>query len=75
MQKLVRPGGFVIIAAFHLKGAPKCSGLPVYRYNAQMLQEKAGADFLLLDAFEHTYTQPSGDTREYVYTLFQRSIP
>lgn len=75
MHKLVKPGGFVIIAAFHLNGAAKCSGLPVFRYNAQMLQEKAGNTFQLLDAFDYTYTQPSGDTREYVYTLFQRIAP
>ena len=75
MHRLVRPGGFVIISAFHLDGADKCSGLPVYRYNAQMLQERAGDDFQMLEAFDHTYTQPSGDTREYVYTLFQRIAP
>ena len=64
--------GFVIIAAFHLNGASACSGLPVHRYSSQMLQQKAGDEFKLLEAFDYTYTQPSGDTREYVYTLFQR---
>ena len=72
LQKLVRPGGYVIIAAFNLNGAPTCSGLPVFRYDARMLQEKLGDDFKLLEAFDHTYTQPSGDTRAYVYTLFRR---
>jgi len=64
--------GYVNIAAFNLKGAPKCSELPVFRYNAPMLQEKLGEEFQLKEAFDYTYTQPSGDTREYVYTLFQR---
>lgn len=72
LRKLVRPGGFVIIAAFNLDGAPTCSGLPVFRYNAPMLREKLGDDFKLLEAFDHTYTQPSGDTRAYIYTRFQR---
>jgi len=72
LQKLVRPGGYVIIATFNLNGAPTCSGLPVFRYDARMLQEKLGDDFKLLEAFDHTYTQPSGDTRAYVYTLFRR---
>jgi len=72
LRKLVSPGGFVIIASFNLKGAPKCSGLPVFRYNAPMLQEKLGEEFQLKEAFDYTYTMPSGDTREYVYTLFQR---
>ena len=72
LQKLVRPGGYVIIATFNLNGAPTCSGLPVFRYDARMLQEKLGDDFKLLEAFDHTYTQPFGDTRAYVYTLFRR---
>ncbi|MCK4992652.1 MAG: hypothetical protein KAS29_19270, partial [Bacteroidales bacterium] len=72
LRTLVSQNGYVIIAAFNLKGAPKCSGLPVFRYNAPMLQEKLGEEFQLKEAFDYTYTQPSGDTREYVYTLFQR---
>jgi len=72
LRKLVSPGGHVIIAAFNLKGAPKCSGLPVFRYDASMLQEKLGEEFQLKEAFDYAYTQPSGGTREYVYTFFQR---
>ncbi len=72
LRKLVKVEGHVIIAAFNLQGAPKCSGLPVYKYDAKMLQEKLGKKFQLIEAFDYTYTQPSGDTREYVYTMFQR---
>ena len=72
LRDLVKIEGFVIIAAFNLNGAPKCSGLPVHRYDASMLQEKLGEEFLLIETFDYTYTMPSGDTREYVYTLFQR---
>ena len=72
LRTLVLQKGYVIIAAFNLKGAPKCSGLPVFRYNAPMLQKKLGEEFQLKEAFDYTYTMPSGDTREYVYTLFQR---
>lgn len=72
LRKLVRKEGHVIIAAFNLDGAPKCSGLPVFRYETKMLQERLGEEFNLKEAFDYTYTMPSGDTREYVYTLFQR---
>lgn len=72
LRKLVRKEGYVIIAAFNLDGALKCSGLPVFRYNTMMLQERLGEEFDLKEAFDFTYTMPSGDTREYVYTLFQR---
>ena len=75
IRKLVKISGYVIIAAFNLNGAPKCSGLPVFRYDAQMLQEKLGESFHLKETFDYTYTMPSGDTREYVYTLFQKDKP
>jgi hypothetical protein len=65
-------GGYVILAEFNLEGAKKCCGLDVYNYNEQMLQDGLGANFELIKAFNYTYTQPSGNTREYVYTLFKR---
>jgi ubiquinone/menaquinone biosynthesis C-methylase UbiE len=72
LRKLVKIEGYVIIAAFNLDGAEKCSGLPVFRYDQNMLQNKLGEGFSLLKAFDYTYLMPSGNTREYVYTLFQR---
>ena len=73
LKKIIKDDGFVILAEFNLEGAKKCCGLDVYNYNDAMLQEYLGADFKLLKSFNYTYTQPSGNTREYVYTLFKRS--
>jgi SAM-dependent methyltransferase len=72
IRKLVKQNGFVIIAAFNLNGATKCSGLPVFRFDENILQEKLGGSFQLIEAFNYTYTMPMGETREYVYTLFKR---
>jgi len=72
LKDKVNNNGFVILAEFNLQGAAKCSGLPVKRYNTQMLQEKLGNDFKLIDNFDYDYTMPSGEIRKYVYTLFQR---
>ena len=72
LKKVVKKGGFVILAEFNLDGAKKCSGLDVFNYNEEMLQERLGSDFKLLKYFNYTYTQPSGNKREYVYTLFQK---
>ena len=72
VRRLVKNGGHVIIAAFNLNGATKCNGLPVYRYNEIMIKCGLGEDFKLIESFDYTYTQPSGDTREYIYTLFKR---
>jgi len=72
LRKLVRPGGNVIIATFNLNSATTCSGLPVFRYDKQMLAQKLGKDFILQDHFNFNYTMPSGEKRAYVYTLFKR---
>ncbi|MFO7674398.1 MAG: class I SAM-dependent methyltransferase [Lutibacter sp.] len=72
LKGALKPKGFVILAEFNLEGAKKCSGLDVFNYNEEMLHERLGTDFVLLKSFNYTYTQPSGNTREYVYTLFQK---
>lgn len=72
LKSALRPKGFVILAEFNKEGAKKCSGLDVFNYNEEMLQERLGSDFELLKSFNYAYTQPSGNTREYVYTLFQK---
>ncbi|PHQ56953.1 MAG: SAM-dependent methyltransferase [Lutibacter sp.] len=72
IKKNISSEGYVILAEFNIEGAKKCSGLDVFNYNEEMLQERLGSDFKLLKSFNYTYTQPSGNKREYVYTLFQK---
>lgn len=72
INKVIKLNGFVILAQFNLKGAKKCCGLDIINYNEEMLQKGLGEDFKLLQSFDYTYTQPFGNTREYVYTLFKR---
>ncbi|MDL5502619.1 MAG: hypothetical protein QSU88_05320, partial [Candidatus Methanoperedens sp.] len=71
--KVIKKDGYVIIAAFSLKGAKKCSGLDVKNYDRDMLAKFLGEDFRLLEYFDHTYYMPSGKPRQYIYTLFQNS--
>ena len=68
----VKPGGFAILAQFNLQSAEKCSGLPVYRYNKEMLEEIMSPGFSLIKHFDYDYTNPSGGIRTYIYTLFKR---
>jgi SAM-dependent methyltransferase len=72
LLKSVRPGGYVIIAAFSPQGAKQCSGLKVHRYDQNSLAEFLGKGFELREWFDYLYTMPSGDHRPYIYTLFQR---
>jgi SAM-dependent methyltransferase len=72
LRKLVRRNGFVIISAFHLDGATRCSGLPVEQYDEHILADKLGEDFQLRESFTYAYRMPSGNERLFVYTLFKR---
>lgn len=72
LNNLVHKYGYVILAEFNLDSAEKCSELPVHRYSADMLREKLGEDFNLITSFDYEYTMPSGDSRTYIYTLFQK---
>lgn len=72
LLKVLRPGGYVILAAFAIGGASKCSGLDVRNYDVESLVQFLGPDFQLIESRQHTYQMPSGDLRPYVYTLFQR---
>ncbi len=73
LKKVTRKGSYVIIAAFSLEGAKKCSGLDVKNYDQNMLAKFLGKDFSLLEYFDYTYHMPSGELRPYIYTLFRKN--
>lgn len=72
LKSKLRKDAYVILAQYNLAGASKCAGLPVCRYDKNMLAKRLGTDFNLIESFEYSYSMPSGDLRPYVYTLFQR---
>lgn len=72
LKKMLKGNGFAIISAFSLNGAPKCSGLNVKRYDQISLSLFLGEDFELIDHFDFLYSMPNGNTRPYIYTLFQK---
>jgi SAM-dependent methyltransferase len=73
LKRLVKIGGYVIIAVFSLEGAKKCSGLNVANYDHTMISQFLGDNFELMEHFPYLYIQPSGGERPYVYTLFRRT--
>lgn len=73
LKKVIKKGGYVIIAAFSLEGAKKCSGLDVKNYDQNMLAKFLGEDFHLLEYFNYIYHMPSGKPRPYIYALFQKN--
>lgn len=74
LKKTVKRGGNVIIAAFSLKGAKRCSGLDIKNYDQNMLVKFLGKEFNLTEYFDYTYKMPSGELRPYIYTLFKKTV-
>jgi ubiquinone/menaquinone biosynthesis C-methylase UbiE len=72
LKKVIGKRGYVIIAAFSLEGAKKCSGLNIKNYDQNILAKFLGEDFSLIEYFDYTHYMPSGEPRPYIYTLFQK---
>ena len=73
LQSLLRVGGHAIFAEFSENGAPKCAGLTLHRYSLEELSERLGPSFDMIAHFEHTYFNPNGDPRPYIYALYRRA--
>jgi SAM-dependent methyltransferase len=72
LKTVLKPKGFVIISVFSKNGAEKCCGLPLKRYDVEMLKNELGPDFELKKSFNYTFVNPFGSERPYIYVLFQR---
>ena len=71
VNSAVKIGGYAIFAEFSTKGALKCAGLQLRRYDVQTLEKNLPA-FELIASEEYTYINPNGEPREYIYSLFNR---
>jgi SAM-dependent methyltransferase len=70
VKKVVKPEGYALFAEFSKTGATKCAGLDVKRYSVQDLSKNLpGSDLVATE--EHTYKNPNGDDRPYIYALFK----
>ena len=69
----LRPGGHAIIGTFAVSAPPKCSGLPVERYDAARLSDVLGEELELLEEVEELHVTPGGVEQMYLYCLFRRS--
>jgi hypothetical protein len=72
LRSIVKRGGFALFAQFSLEGAAKCAGLNIHRYSAKNLSGRLGDDFQVVNQFDHTYINPYGDPRPYIYVLYKR---
>lgn len=66
--------GYVLFAEFAHDGAPQCAGLELHRYTLDELSLRLGDEFQLITSENYNYINPAGDTRKYIYALFQKRV-
>ena len=68
----VSPNGQVIIATFALNGPDRCSGLPVIRYDADLLKSTLGDAFELAESRPHEHRTPWGSLQRFQFSRFRK---
>lgn len=69
--RALRPGGHVVIGTFAPEAPPRCSGLPVQRYDLERLQETLGSEFRLQHHKKEMHVTPGGVEQMYLYCEFR----
>ena len=72
LEEILKRNGFAIIATFAPDGPEKCSGLPVARYSPELLAERLGPGFTLLEWRRHVHETPWGSQQAFQYSRFLR---
>ncbi len=74
LLKALKPGGHLIMGTFSPEAPPKCSGLPVQRYSAGVLENTLGGEFELERHKEELHVTPGGVEQMYLYSHFRRRV-
>ena len=72
VQRVVHPGGTVIVATFAPDGPTHCSGLPVSRSDAASLATVFGEAFVLGHAEREEHLTPSGAVQPFTWAVLHR---
>lgn len=72
LDRGLRAGGYLILAAFAPTGPERCSGLPVRRYSGESMQAVLGPGFRLLAERPETHPTPAGGRQDFTWCLFRK---
>ncbi|MDX1604903.1 MAG: class I SAM-dependent methyltransferase [Candidatus Competibacterales bacterium] len=73
LLQALAPDGHLILATFAPEAPPRCSGLPVQRYDPQTLEKVLGKAFGPIRYRKQLHLTPGGIEQMYLYSLFRRS--
>ncbi|MEQ9062667.1 MAG: class I SAM-dependent methyltransferase [Vicingaceae bacterium] len=73
LNAVLKVGGYFVAGVFSQKcKAMMCSGLQIKRYDVGAMKKLLGSKYELLYNKEELYYMPSGDERQYLYTVFRK---
>jgi len=67
LKKSLKPGGYLIMAAFAIGGPEKCSGLDVVQYDAEKLLGEIGDEFVLVEQAGEVHLTPADKPQLFSY--------
>lgn len=70
--RTVPPGGHIVLGTFTLDGPDRCSGLPVQRYDAAMLETLFKDTFALRAQVRQVHMTPGGASQPFLYVVLER---
>ena len=71
VRRVLRPGGYLIVSAFSLRGPTRCSGLDVRQYSEASLK-KLFSDFERIKSFEDEHVTPWGASQMFLCGVFRK---
>jgi len=72
VTRALRSGGHAIIGTFAMEGPERCSGLPVVRYDAELLSATLGDSFTFVETRRHDHRTPMGGIQRFQFSVFKR---
>jgi len=70
--KLIKPNGYLIIAAFSTSGPKRCSGLDITQYSEAVMKETFGRGFDHIKSFKETHITPFATKQSFQWTVFRK---
>ena len=70
LNKALRPGGHLVLAAFAIDGPEKCSGLDIVQYDAEKLSAELGEGFTLKREQTEVHITPAEKEQKFAYFWF-----
>jgi SAM-dependent methyltransferase len=68
----LRAGGHLVIAAFAIGGATKCSGLEIVQYDSETMIAELGEDFKLIVERNEIHVTPANKEQKFSYFYFTK---